>query len=45
VDAKMMRFLRLPPDSVRAADWFWEQFDGLNQARQLAARIDQLTAT
>jgi glycosyltransferase involved in cell wall biosynthesis len=45
VDEKMMRFLRLPTDPVRAADWFWEQFDGLNQARQLAARIDELTAT
>jgi glycosyltransferase involved in cell wall biosynthesis len=45
VDEKMIRFLRLPPDPVRAADWFWEQFDGLNQARQLAAQIDELTAT
>ena len=44
VDEKMMRFLRLPTDPVRAADWFWEQFDGLNQARQLAARIGELTA-
>jgi glycosyltransferase involved in cell wall biosynthesis len=44
VDEKMMRFLRLPPEPVRASDWFREQFDGLNQARQLAARIDELTA-
>jgi hypothetical protein len=44
VDEKMMRFLQLPPTPVRAAEWFWEQFDGLNQARQLAAWIDALTA-
>lgn len=42
VDEKMMRFLRLSPDPVRASDWFWEQFDGLAQARQLAAWIDEL---
>jgi hypothetical protein len=44
VDEKMMKFLRLSPEVTRAADWFWEQFDGLNQARQLAAWIDELTA-
>jgi glycosyltransferase involved in cell wall biosynthesis len=42
VDEKMMRFVRLPPDPVRAADWFWEEFDGLKQARRLAAWIDEL---
>jgi glycosyltransferase involved in cell wall biosynthesis len=43
VDEKMTRFLQLPPDPVRASDWFWEHFDGLHQARQLAATIDALT--
>lgn len=43
VDEKMMKFLRLPPDPVRASDWFREQFDGLNQAKQLAAGMDKLT--
>jgi Glycosyltransferase Family 4 len=43
VDEKMMKFLQLPTSPVRAADWFWQQFDGLNQARQLAAKLDELT--
>jgi glycosyltransferase involved in cell wall biosynthesis len=43
VDERMMEFLRLPRNPVRASDWFWEQFDGVNQARQLAAWIDELT--
>ncbi len=44
VDGKMMKFLQLATGPVRASDWFYEQFDGLNQARQLAAKLDQLTA-
>jgi hypothetical protein len=43
VDEKMVRFLELPAEPSRAADWFWEQFDGLKQARQLATWIDELT--
>ena len=43
VDEKMLKFLRLATEPVRASDWFWEQFDGISQARQLAAWIDGLT--
>jgi hypothetical protein len=43
VDEKMMRFLSLPTEPARAAEWFWERFDGLKQARQLATWMDELT--
>jgi glycosyltransferase involved in cell wall biosynthesis len=43
VDEKLMKFLELPVTPVCASAWFWEQFDGLNQARQLAKWIDALT--
>jgi hypothetical protein len=45
VDEKMMRFLNLPTAPARATEWFWEQFDGLKQARQLAGWMDELTDT
>jgi hypothetical protein len=43
VDEKMMEFLSLPTEPARASEWFWEQFDGLKQARQLATWLDELT--
>lgn len=45
VDEKMVGFLNLPTEPARAAEWFWEQFDGLKQARQLAAWMEELTDT
>lgn len=45
VDEKMMKFLALPAEPQRASEWFWEQFDGLEQARQLASWMDELVAT
>lgn len=42
MDARVLRFLRLPPDSVSPNDWFLNEFDGRRQAKALSAMIESL---
>ncbi len=42
IDRRVLDFLRLPADPVRASDWFWENFDCTAQTRTLASIIDRL---
>ncbi len=42
IDARVLDFLSLPSEPVRASDWFWNNFDCTRQARTLASIIDLL---
>lgn len=41
IDGRVLKFLRLPPDPVRASDWFWQDFDCTAQTRVLANLLDR----
>lgn len=43
VDARLLRFLRLPPMTVSPNAWFLSQFDGARQAEALSAMIESLS--
>ncbi|MCC7176704.1 MAG: glycosyltransferase [Bryobacterales bacterium] len=43
-DAKVLRFLRLPAEPVRASAWFYDEFDGRRQAGLLAGVLEELLA-
>jgi hypothetical protein len=36
-DAKVLRFLEMPSQPVKASDWFFREFDGVRQAGSLAS--------
>jgi hypothetical protein len=42
IDCRVLDFLSLPSDPVRASDWFWENFDCTAQARVLEGLLDRL---
>jgi hypothetical protein len=42
IDRRVLDFVRLPSDPVRASDWFWENFDCTRQTRTLALTMDRL---
>ncbi len=41
IDRRVLDFLRLPTDPVRASDWFWENFDCTAQTRVMASIMDR----
>ncbi len=42
IDRRVLEFLRLPSDPVRASDWFWENFDCTAQTKLLASILDRV---